>query len=309
MAAVLPRGAGDAGTALAAIDRRPWLLVAAGWLLMYLPTYWAAAQGIWQSDDLGHGPIVLVVALWLFWNARTAIARASAQPAPAWAWAALALGLAMYLFGRVFTVSSVEFASQLFMAAALLLLLRGRAALAAAWFPVAYLVFMVPLPATLVDSITGPLKHWISWVVVDLLHAVGYPIARSGVTITVGQYQLLVADACSGLHSLISLAALGTLFMFVMNRSGRLHNAVMLASIMPVALLSNCVRVIVLVLVTYHFGDEAGQGFIHGAAGMILMLVALAFFFALDALLARVLPARPKAAAPDGAASTASCST
>lgn len=295
MAAVLPQGAGraDAGTTLPAGDRRAWLLAAAGWLAMYLPTYWAAAQGIWQTDDLGHGPIVLVVALWLFWNARTAIASAPAQPAPGWAWAVLGLGLLMYLFGRVFTVSSVEFASQLFVACAVLLLLRGRAALAAAWFPVVYLVFMVPLPATFVDAITGPLKHWISWVVVDVLHAVGYPIARSGVTITVGQYQLLVADACSGLHSIISLGALGTLFMFVMNRSNRVHNAVMLASILPVAVISNIVRVIVLVLVTYHLGDEAGQGFIHGAAGMILMLVALVFFFALDAVLARVLaPAR-----------------
>ena len=290
MAAVLPQGAEHAGITLPAADRRAWLLAAAGWLAMYLPTYWAAAHGIWQTDDLGHGPIVLAVTLWLFWNARAGILGAPVQPAPAWAWSVLGLGLLLYLFGRVFTVSSVEFASQLFVAAAVLLLLRGRAALAAAWFPVAYLVFMVPLPATFVDAITGPLKHWISWVVVDLLHAVGYPIARSGVTITVGQYQLLVADACSGLHSIISLGALGTLFMFVMNRSRRLHNALMLASILPVAVVSNIVRVIVLVLVTYHLGDEAGQGFIHGAAGMILMLVALVFFFALDAVLARLLP-------------------
>ena len=102
--------------------------------------------------------------------------------------------------------------------------------------------------------------------------------------LTIGQYQMLVADACSGLHSMYSLTALGTLFMYIMARTSRLHNAMMLVSIPPIAFVANIVRVIVLVLITYHLGDEAGQGFLHGAAGMVLMLVALAGFFALDAL-------------------------
>jgi exosortase len=143
-----------------------------------------------------------------------------------------------------------------------------------------------------VDSITGPLKHWISVIVVELLYNVGYPISRNGVVLTIGQYQMLVADACSGLHSMYSLSALGTLFMYIMRRPSRSHNIIMLVSILPIAFLANMVRVIALVLITYHLGDEAGQGFLHGAAGMVLMLVALAFFFLLDALLARLLRTR-----------------
>src|SRR5699024_5357964 len=130
--------------------------------------------------------------------------------------------------------------------------------------------------------------------VVELLYDVGYPISRNGVVLTIGQYQLLVADACSGLHSMYSLSALGTLFMYIMARPSKLHNAIMLASILPIAFLANIVRVIALVLITYHLGDGAGQGFLHGAAGMVLMLVALVGFFALDALLERVLR-RPRA--------------
>jgi exosortase len=148
---------------------------------------------------------------------------------------------------------------------------------------------MIPLPGVLVDAITGPLKQWISTIVVAILYAVGYPIAQAGVILSIGQYQLLVADACSGLHSMFSLAALGTLFMYIMGRKSRLHNAIMLVSILPIAFIANICRVIVLVLVTYHLGDEAGQGFLHGAAGFVLMLVALAAFFALDALLSLVL--------------------
>src|SRR5436309_1663020 len=118
-----------------------------------------------------------------------------------------------------------------------------------------------------------------------LLYWAGYPIARSGVILSIGQYQLLVADACSGLHSMFSLAALGTLFMYMMGRTSRVHNAIMLAAILPIAFIANIVRVIILVLITYHFGDEAGQGFLHGTAGVVLMLVALGILFALDAVL------------------------
>ena len=157
-----------------------------------------------------------------------------------------------------------------------------------------YLIFLAPLPGTFVDVITAPLKSWISVIVVDVLYYIGYPIARSGVMITIGQYQLLVADACSGLNSMFSLSALGTLFMYIMARKSLAHNAIMLAAILPIAFAANIVRVVVLVLVTYHMGDEVGQGFLHGAAGMVLMLVALVFFFALDSLLSLLLRSRRK---------------
>lgn len=267
----------------------PWLFVLGGLAAMYGPSYWTALHGLWQTDDFGHGPIVLVVTLWLFWQVRRRIADAPDKPAPWVGGALFMLGLLLYCFGRALTVSSVEFLSQIFVVAGSLLLLKGWPALRVAWFPVLYLVFMVPLPASLVDAVTAPLKQWISFLVVDLLHAAGYPIARAGVVIAIGPYQLLVADACSGLNSMFSLSAVGTLFMYVMARKSRLHNAIMVASIVPIAFIANIVRVITLVLVTYHLGDEAGQGFLHGAAGMVLMLAALGIFFALDAVLRSLL--------------------
>jgi exosortase B len=270
----------------------PWWVAIGGYAAMYTPVYWAAANGIWQTDENGHGPIILAVLAWLFWSRRREVAQAPERPAPALGWPLFALGLVLYVFGRAFNMASVEFFSQLPVVAAMLLLLKGPAALRAAWFPLLYLVFMVPLPATLVDAITGPLKRSVSDIVETMLYALGYPIARAGVILQIGQYQLLVADACSGLNSMFSLTALGTLFMYVMGRKSRAHNAVMLASIVPIAFIANVVRVTILVLVTYYLGDEAGQGFLHGAAGMVLMLVALGIFFALDALLRLVLKER-----------------
>jgi len=278
----------------------PWLFVLGGLAAMYGPSYWAALHGLWQTDDFGHGPIVLVVTLWLFWQVRHRIADAPDKPAPWVGGAVFVLGLLLYCFGRALEVSSVEFLSQIFVVAGSLLLLKGWSALRVAWFPVLYLVFMVPLPASLVDAVTGPLKQSISFIVVDLLYATGYPIARAGVVIAIGPYQLLVADACSGLNSMFSLSAVGTLFMYLMARKSRLHNAIMLASIVPIAFIANIVRVIALVLVTYHFGDEAGQGFLHGAAGIVLMLAALAILFAFDALLGVALGSRQRDEAAAG---------
>jgi exosortase B len=269
---------------------QPWLWVALGLAALYLPSYWNAAQGLWQTDEFGHAPLILGIVGWLFWQTRHAVDDAADAPRSGSGWLLLALGLALYAVGRTAGVSSVEFASQVFVAGAVLLLLKGQQALRAAWFPVFYLVFMVPLPGTVVDALTEPLKHWISIIVVDLLHAVGYPIGRSGVMITVGRYELLVADACSGLNSMFSLAALGALFIHIMGRKSRLHTALLVLAIVPIAFAANIVRVVSLVLITYHFGDAAGQGFLHGAAGIVLMLVALLAFFALDGCLARGLP-------------------
>jgi len=279
--------------AVAAQARRPlqpWLWVALGVAALYLPSYWNAAQGLWQTDEFGHAPLILGIVVWLFWQSRHAVDQAPDAPRSGSGWLLLALGLALYSLGRTAGLSSVEFASQVFVAGAVLLLLKGMQALRAAWFPVFYLVFMVPLPGTMVDALTEPLKHWISIIVVDVLHAIGYPIGRTGVMITVGRYELLVADACSGLNSMFSLAALGALFIHIMGRRGRLHTALLVLAIVPIAFAANIVRVISLVLITYHFGDAAGQGFLHGAAGIVLMLVALMAFFALDWCMARWLP-------------------
>ena len=275
MSAVLPRPSSNVAFA-------PLILAVVGFVALYLPSYLAAAQGLWQTDDFGHAPIILAVVVWLFWQIRKEIQVAPDQPLHSLGWLLLILGILLYGIGRVFSISSAEFMSQPLVVAALILLLKGPAALRVAWFAVLYLMFMVPLPATLVDAVTGPLKQWISVIVVDGLYAVGYPISRTGVSVTVGQYQLLIADACSGLNSMFSLAALGTLFMYIMARRNWLHNGIVLAAVLPIAFCANIVRVIALVLVTYHFGDEAGQGFLHGAAGLLLFLVALALFVALD---------------------------
>ena len=281
----------------AVIDAKPsqnsarleWLPVLAGLLLLYGPTFYGAATGFWQDSENAHGPIILAIIGWLIWNKRAALFITPFHRAVGSGLALLVFGLLLYVVGRSQDIALLEIGALAPILAGVMLAMRGWPTLRVFWFPIVFIAFMVPLPGFLVDGVTGPLKQHVSEIAEQLLYAAGYPIARNGVMLTVGQYQLLVADACSGLNSMFSLSALGLLFMYVTARASLLHNAIMLASILPIAFAANIVRVLVLILITYHFGDEAGQGFLHGAAGILLLIVALSIFFLLDAVLARII--------------------
>ena len=147
-----------------------------------------------------------------------------------------------------------------------------------------YLAFTLPPPDTTVAAITQPIKIAISEWAVTLLGAAGYPIASSGVTIQIGQYELLVAAACAGLNSILTLTALCLFYVYLRRRSNPVAFFVIALAAIPVAIISNFVRVLVLVLITYHLGEAAAQGFIHDFAGLLMFTVALLTIFGIDKL-------------------------
>ncbi len=261
-----------------------WLPIV-GLLALYLPTFIEAMAHLWDGEENGHGPLILMVVVWLFWQARSKLAATHKRPASVSGALILALGLFVYIVGRSQSIWLLDIGSLMPLIAGTLLLIYGWDALRVLWFPILFIAFMVPLPAPLVDALTGPLKQMVSIAAEEFLYLFGYPIARMGVMLSIGQYQLLVADACSGLHSMFSLSALGSLYLYMMARKSRLRNAVILLSIIPIAILANILRVIVLVLVTYYFGEAAGHGFLHGFAGMVLFIAALFLLVGIDTTL------------------------
>ncbi len=262
-----------------------WLPVAAGLLVLYAPTFYDLGNTLWQSDDHAHGPIFLAIIGWLIWQKREALLAPPANVAPVAGFGLLVFGLLLYALGRSQDIIIFEVGALAPILAGVLLATCGWAGLRALWFPLLFIAFLVPLPGFFVDALTTPLKQYVSVIAEQLLYVTGFPIARNGVVLTIGQYQLLVADACSGLNSMYSLSALGLLYLYLMGYQSRLHNALLLASILPIAFCANIVRVVILVLVTYYFGDAAGQGFLHGFAGMVLFIIALTILFGFDSLL------------------------
>ncbi len=268
------------------IDSWSWALALIGFAIMYVPSFIDLFQGAWSSDDNGHGSLILAVSAWLLWsNWREVSGTIRIAPAPVAGWLVLLAGFALYFIGRSQTIDTIEVASIIPVMVGIVLMFLGWPTLRKLWFPFFFLIFMVPLPGVFVQAITVPLKTGVSYAAENILHWFGYPIARSGVILVIGQYQLLVADACAGLHSLFSLEALGLLYMNLVRHKSWFRNLLLAILIIPISLSANVVRVIVLSLVTYYFGDEAGQGFVHGFAGMVLFIVALLLMLGVDSIL------------------------
>jgi exosortase B len=268
----------------AAASRR-WLGVAlplAGLAAVYVPTFVDLARGAWREEAHAHGPLVLLVSAALLWRGRAALdGRAGRAPL---AGGGLALfGLALWLLGRTQSLVLFEAGSLLPVAAGLVLMAGGLAALRRLAFPLAFLAFYVPLPGFIVDGATAPLKEMVSGSVAQVLAAFGYAVERSGVVLAVGGRELLVADACSGLNSLVSLLAMGLLYGHL-RRARPARMALLAAAVVPIAIAANVARVLALVLITVHAGPEAAQGWVHDALGLSVFVLALLMLLALDRL-------------------------
>jgi exosortase B len=265
---------------------RLWWPIVLGLLAMYGPTYYHLATTLWTQEDQVHGPLIVMVVIYLVWMQRGSLLSPDVvKPMPVLGSVVLGFGLIAYVLGRSQDILILDIGSQIPVFAGILLITRGIAALRALWFPLFFILFMIPLPGALVSAVTMPMKMAVSYVSENALFWAGYPIARSGVVLHIGQYQLLVADACAGLHTLISLEALGLLYLNIVRHDSLVRNVTLALLIVPISFTANVIRVMVLTLVTYHFGDEVGQGFVHGFAGMLLFIVALVLIIGVDSVL------------------------
>lgn len=265
----------------------PLAMLALGMVAMFGPVFYKLAHTVWNTDEQGHGPIIIGVVIWLLWLRRDEFRVASAvgQPAGVGGWLVLLLGLLTYLIGRIQNIVTFEMGAAIPLITGVLAVTFGWRVVRVAAFPIFFILFAVPLPGAVVDTLTQPLKQAVSWAAEGILYNLGYPISRTGVILRVGQYQLLVADACAGLNSMFTLEALGLLYMNIVGHTSKVRNVLLAILIIPMSFIANIIRVMILVLVTYHFGDEAGQGVVHGAAGMVLFGVALVLMFIIDGVL------------------------
>ncbi|MGY4830277.1 exosortase B [Sphaerotilaceae bacterium SBD11-9] len=268
-------------------------LLALGVVALYLPTYWRLFDTVWATDEQGHGPLIVALCVWLAVQRWPQFTPLPDRPAMGLGGSLLAVSLLAYVLGHSQGIQGLEAASQIGVLGALALCFKGTPGLRVMAMPLAFLVFAVPLPGIVVQTLTMPLKVAVSSVAEWLLHQAGYPVGRTGVMLVIGQYQLLVADACAGLNSMFTLEALGFLWMSLRPRSTALRDALLALVILPISFTANVVRVMALVLITYHLGDAAGQGFAHSFSGIVLFVAAVLLMMAAEAVIRR--PARRRA--------------
>lgn len=261
------------------------IVLVAGILAIAIPTFIGVARNSWSTEQGAHGPIILATGLWLL--ARQWPDKADQHPPASVypAMGALFICLVGYVLSRITQIVELEGFAMFGVFLCLLYALIGGRAMRAIWFPLFYLAFTLPPPDQVVAAVTQPLKIFISQVAIDLLYALGYPVGGEGVVMQIGQYQLLVAAACSGLNSLVTLFALSLFYVYLRHRLQVRYAMLLIAIIIPIAIFANFVRVIILVLLTYHAGEAAAQGFMHNFAGLAMFMVAISCIFLADVVL------------------------
>jgi exosortase len=267
-----------------------WLSIHAAVLVtglaaLVLPTLLSLSREYWNTDNGVHGPIILVSGAWLVWRERDRIRLRPGSISPAWLAAFLPPLLLLYVYGRSFGVLTVETASLYLLLVLLGFYYWGPEVMRRLWFAVLYLGFLIKPPSGLVAELTQPLKIWISQTAVSILHWLGYPVANSGVRIQIAQYEVLVQQACAGLGSIFSLLAIGLLYIHLSKRKLSLRSLLLIIGIIPIAMIANVLRVIILLLLTYHAGDAVAQSFAHEIAGLTTFALAILGMLALDAVL------------------------
>ena len=279
-------------TASATVDRRVlprglpsgwplWL----GILALAIPTMMRLSDQSWSHEFGAYGPIILATGGWLLWRQVGTLRREGAPGAPLITWVMLIAALGGYVFGRAYDFLPLEVGGVYLAGLAMLQSRFGLRTMRLVWFPLLYLAFVIPPPNTVLTELTAPLKEAVSQVATNWLHAWGLPVAREGVTIFVAQYQLLVEDACSGMNSIVGLIAVSLLYIYLMRGSSWVYSILLVIVVIPVAIVANILRIMVLVLLTYFYGNEVAQGFLHFTAGMFLFATALLFVFLIDRLL------------------------
>jgi exosortase len=270
---------------LASTLREHWLPVL-GAAALIIPTLNMIAHDSWSTEQGAHGPVVLATGIWLVIHLRDRFMPLVQRGNLGVTAALLIPCLLVYMLGRITTTPEMEGFALYFSLVVVTYAYIGLRAMRLLWFPILYFAFVFPPPDSVVAAVTQPLKLGISQMAVNLLGSIGFPIARTGVIIQVAQYDILVAAACAGLNSIISLSAIGLFYVYIRHNANWRYAMLLILAILPVAILANFTRVLVLILLTYYAGDAAAQGFLHGFAGMLMFGVALLGIFGIDMIAA-----------------------
>ncbi len=238
---------------------------------IFVPTGIALSE-VWGSVEYyAHGYLVAPVAAWMAWTRREDLAGLAPVHGTAGV-ALLALGLVAQAVGVLAGLLFLQGVGWIVALVGFVLWARGGAGVRMLWAPLAYLIFMVPIPPTWLTPLIVKLQSFVSIGAIGILRGVGVPVLREGNVIVVPDGALFVAEACSGITSIVTLLPVAALLAFLARPGPRAATGIVLSAI-PVAMLWNLVRVLVTVAVAFDVGVErATQGELHESAGMLTFI-------------------------------------
>lgn len=258
-----------------------WQTIALSGLLLwlYFPTLTHLLGQWWHDPNFSHGFFVPLFAGFVIWQERTRLARIESRPS--WYGAVIfGFGLCLLILGQMGAEIFLSRLSLLMVLAGLIVLFLGWRFFRAVLFPWAFLVLMIPVPAIVFNQITFPLQLLASKVASTVLPWMGVPVLREGNVIILPAMALEVADACSGIRSLMSLATLAVIYGYLMERKTSVRVLLALASI-PIAVAANSLRVVGTGLLVQYWDPDKAQGFFHEFQGWLMFVASLLMLYLL----------------------------
>jgi exosortase len=267
--------------------------VLSSWLLLAVPCAWLYAPVVsklvhdWSHDEnYSHGFLIVPLAAWFAWQQRARLVAAVPRPSML-GLVAICAALALVIVGRLGAELFLTRISLLVMLAGGILFLHGWQHLRVLTFPLLFLLLMVPLPAIIFNQIAFPLQLLASRVGTAGIEACAVPVLREGNVIV-----LEVAEACSGIRSLVSLLTLGILYGYFTDPRPWMRTLIALSTV-PIAIAANAARVTGTGVLAHYYGREAADGFFHTFSGWLVFVVAFLLLFVVSRVLVRVAPPTP----------------
>jgi exosortase len=247
----------------------------------------------WATDDnYSHGFLIVPVSLYFAWERRARLAALPRRPS-IFGWLVVAGSLVVLATGLLGAELFLTRISIVGVVIGAVLFVGGWAHLRALALPVGFLLLMIPIPAIIFNQIAFPLQLLASRVGETSISAIGIPVLREGNVIVLANTTLEVAEACSGIRSLISLLTLGIVYGYFVDPRVGMRTALALATI-PIAVVANGMRVAGTGIAAHYYGPAAAEGFLHEFSGWMVFVVSFSILFGVQKLLARLRPLRPQ---------------
>ncbi|PID55959.1 exosortase [candidate division KSB3 bacterium] len=260
-------------------------------ILLYYPTFHMFLYDWSHDDNYSHGFLVPFISGYLVWTKRKKLARLS----PQLCWSGLPVlltGLAMYVVGTIGVEWFLRRFSLVIVIAGLVLYLYGKAFFRELLFPIVFLAFMVPVPAIIYKGIAFQLQLFVSIISAKLIPLAGVALYREGNILYVSTGPLAVEEACSGMRSIMALLALSSLFAYLMYES-RLKQWILTIFALPIAVITNIIRVTVTGIMAHYWGKEFAEGILHESFGWMVFVIAFILLYLLSRALDLLIPSTP----------------
>ncbi len=263
-----------------------WIVsLAALFILLYAGVISGLVSQWWHDPDYGHGIFVPLFSSFILWRERRLWSTAPIRPSN-FGFVVMFAALCLLFLGTLGAELFLSRVSMIVLLAGIILFLAGWATLRAVSFPVAYLLWMIPIPVILYNQMTFPLQLLASRLAASSLELFQIPVLRDGNILIMSNYSVEVVEACSGIRSLVSLMAIAVAFGYLVSSRFSMRAALCLLMI-PIAIVTNAMRIMGAAILARHYGPHAAEGFLHEFSGWIIFVGAFLLMLACDAFLRR----------------------